>query len=349
MNSRHTRFSPELQPWTPDASATVALLQLWAIVRRHVRWALAGALLLGVGAFLFVITRPRTYTASVRFLLQTPKMPASASGLAAQLGLSMPMSDPGLSPAFYSEMIRSRAVLSALADTSFQYRDASGSIVTAKLADVYRVRDKEPALRRDALIGRLQNVVSVRTSLNSGIIGFSVETPSPDLAPKIATALLEELNRFNTQRRQSQAAAERKFTERRLAELGNDLRQAERMLEAFLSSNRVNSAPQLRFEQDRLSREVELRRSMYSTMAQSHEQSKIEEVRDTPQITVIQQPEVPSRPDPRMLLGKTLAAATFGAILGLLFAYVRERVNYVTTRSTPETVSLPDDVRVPVA
>jgi uncharacterized protein involved in exopolysaccharide biosynthesis len=347
MNSRNTRFSPELEGWRPDASGTLAFLQLVAVVRRHMRWVLAGALLLGVGAFLFVITRPRTYTASVRFLLQTPKMPAGASGLAAQLGLSMPMSDPALSPAFYSEMVRSRAILSALADSTFEFRDVSGAVVKSKLADVYRVRDKNPALRRDALIGRLQNVVSVRTSLNSGIIGFSVATPAPDLAPKIATALLEELNRFNTQRRQSQAAAERKFTERRLAELGNELRQAERMLEGFLSSNRVMNAPQLRFEQDRLSREVELRRTIYSSMAQSHEQAKIEEVRDTPQITVIQQPEVPSRPDPRMLLGKTLAAATFGAILGLLLGYFRERVDHVTARSTPETVSVPD--RVPIA
>lgn len=354
MNPQHNRWPVKTAEWDRDLSGTAALLDLVALVRRQIRWVAAVALLFGVATFVFVITRPRTYTSSVRFLLQSPKMPAGMPGIAAQLGFSLPASDPGMSPAFYSEMIRSRSILSALVDTSFEYQTTEGAVAKSNLADVYEIPKKSPALRRDALIERLQNVVSVRTSLNSGIIAYSVVAPAPDLAPKIANAVLEELNQFNTQRRQSQAAAERRFTERRLNEVGGELRQAERMLEDFLSRNRVIVSPQLRFEQDRLNREVELKRGLYSTMAQSHEQAKIEEVRDTPQITVIQNAEVPSRPDARMLLGKTLAAATFGALIGLLLGFLRARVDQVTARSRAETlvaapVSVPGDVRVPIA
>jgi len=349
VNSRNSRFSHDTASQSTDISGAVVLVEFAGLVRRQLRKVATGALLLGAGAFLFAITRPRAYTSSVKFLLQAPKMPAGVPSLAAQLGLSLPTSDPGLSPAFFSEMIRSRAILSALADTVFEYRTSSGAKVRATLAEVYRVVKKDSAIRRDKAIERLQDAVSVRTSLNSGIISYSVVAPAADLAPRIASMLLDELNRFNTQRRQSQAAAERRFTEKRLGEVGVELREAEGALEEFLARNRVINSPQLLFAQDRLRREVELKRTLYGSVAQSHEQAKIEEVRDTPQITVIQSPEIPSQPDSRMLFGKTLAAAVFGAMIGLMLGYMRERLEQVTSRSIRETpVALPEDVKLPI-
>src|SRR5690349_7385459 len=106
MNSRHSRFTNDVPNLSANTSGTVALLEFLGLVRRQLRGVAVGALLLGGATFLFVITHPRTYTSSVKFLLQAPKVPAGVPGLAAQLGLSLPASDPGMSPAFYSEMIR---------------------------------------------------------------------------------------------------------------------------------------------------------------------------------------------------------------------------------------------------
>ena len=47
----------------------------------------------------------------------------------------------------------------------------------------------------------------------SGVVTFEVETFNPQLSAKIAQRLLDLLNRFNLETRQSQAAAERRFTE----------------------------------------------------------------------------------------------------------------------------------------
>jgi len=318
--------SGEEQPLA-GISGAAAVIRLLNLGLRHARLIGGLSLLLGVLAFVFVVTRPRMYTATASFLVQAPKLAGSVPGIAAQLGFSLPVSDPGQSPAFYAEMIRSRGILSAVAESTFVYRDAEGVHVTATLADAYHVRPRTPALRRDETIGRLGQSISVRTSLKSGVVTFSVTAPDAELVSGIVEALLGELVTFNIQRRQSQAAAERRFTQRRLAEVASDLRTAEGTLEAFLRRNRsIGNSPQLTFEQERLTREMELRRMLYTTIAQSYEQAKIEEVRDTPQMTIVEHPEVPARPNPRLLVGKSIIAATFGALLGLLLAFTGERV-----------------------
>lgn len=332
MPPRH-RLTPDVDHPAPHISGTVALLDVWRVVRRQMRYIVAAGLLFGIPTALFVLTRARMYSATTSFLLQASKSPIALPSLAAQFGVTLPGADPGQSPAFYSELVRSRAILSALADTNFTYRNEEGALVTASLADAYHIPNRPAPLRRDELIRRLEDATIVRTSLKSGVITFSITAPAADLAPKIVQALLDELNRFNSERRRSAAAAERRFTERRLREVEADLRKAEQAMQEFLSRNRVANSPQLRFEEQRLSRDVELYRGLYSSMAQSHEQSKIEEVRDTPQITVIQTPEIPARENARMTLGKTLVAIIFGALVGFVAGFARQRVREVTVRA----------------
>ena len=321
----------------PSTSAAGDLIRLLNLTLRQARLVAGTAVLFGAAAFLSVLTQPRTHTATASFLLQPPKLAGNMPGIAAQLGLSLPTSDPGQSPAFYAEMIRSRSVLSALADSTFTYRDPMGATITTSLAEAYRVRAQTPTLQREAILKRLDQSISVRTSLKSGVVAFSVRAPAAELAPRIATAVLGELSYFNMQRRQSQAAAERRFTGQRLAEVASELRAAEDALEAFLRRNRsIAGSPQLTFEQERLSRAVDLRRTLNATMAQSYEQARIEEVRDTPQLTIVQNPEVPARPDSRFLIGKVLVAAAFGALVGLLLGFSRERLREAERQSGDE-------------
>src|SRR5262249_12779384 len=137
--------------------------------------------------------------------------------------------------------------------------------------------------------------------------------------------LLAEMNTFNMESRQSQAGAERRFVEQRLNELKDSLRAAEDRLQAFLQRNRdYENSPQLSFQQQRLAREVSMQQDMVTGLAQSFEQARIEEVRDTPVITVIDKPEIPVERDRRGLIKKGLLAIVLGGVLGLGVAFVRE-------------------------
>ena len=80
------------------------------------------------------------------------------------------------------------------------------------------------------------------------------------------------------------------------------------------SSGTANTAtrPELNFQQERLQRQVQLQQQLYTTLSQSFEQAKIEEVRDTPVITVVEPPEAPVRPDPRGLVRNAFLTIILG-------------------------------------
>ena len=65
--------------------------------------------------------------------------------------------------------------------------------------------------------------------------------------------MLDLVSEFNLEKRQSQAAAERKFTEERSEQARTELLDAENRLQRFLQRNRdFGNDPSLTFERDRL-------------------------------------------------------------------------------------------------
>jgi len=157
--------------------------------------------------------------------------------------------------------------------------------------------------------------------VKSGLVTVSVRAESAELSQQIASRVLQLLNRFNLDRRRSQAAEERRFVEGRVGEVKSELRLAEDRLQYFLQANRdYGNSPSLRFQQERLAADVALQRQLFTTLTQSYEQAKIEEVRDTPVITVVELPEVPARPDSRGLLLRALGGFVAGMLLGMAIA-----------------------------
>ncbi|HEX5830509.1 MAG TPA: hypothetical protein VFY16_05970, partial [Gemmatimonadaceae bacterium] len=103
-----------------------------------------------------------------------------------------------------------------------------------------------------------------------------------------------------------------------------ELRAAEDRLQAFLQRNRVyRSSPELVFEFERLDREASVRQQLVASLTQAYEQAKIDEVRDTPVITMVERPEIPVRADRRLLLQKALLGLAVGVVLGILLVLLR--------------------------
>ena len=82
------------------------------------------------------------------------------------------------------------------------------------------------------------------------------------------------------------------------------------------------NSPQLTFENDRLERQVFMRQELVTAMAQAYEQARIDEVRNTPLITVIDRPEPAALPDPRWLL-EIVLGLSLGMMVGFGLAFVR--------------------------
>jgi uncharacterized protein involved in exopolysaccharide biosynthesis len=142
---------------------------------------------------------------------------------------------------------------------------------------------------------------------------------------------LSLVNDFNLNKRQSQAKAERVFVEGRLAEARGELDSAESAVARFLEANRrIDESPRLKADLARLQRRVDLDQQVYLTLAQGLESSRLDEVRNTPVITIIDEPEGSARKAGRLLVVLILGFVV-GAMLGigavLWIGYVkRERI-----------------------
>jgi uncharacterized protein involved in exopolysaccharide biosynthesis len=304
-----------------------ALLMIVVRQRRLVAWCVLAVL---IPALILQLLKPATYTATASFRPQGRSSDAGGmSSIAAQFGLSLPAggADPGESPAFYVELLHSRGVLNDLADSTYQ----SDAGRPSSLADLLGIpQSSNPLRRREAVVKRLSAAIGGGLSPRTGIVRVSVTTRSPKLAEQLSSNLLAELNRFNLQGRQFQAAAERQFVERRFGEVNGELRSAEDRLSEFMQQNRnYSNSPTLSFQRDRLAREVDLKQKVSTTLAQSYEQAKINEIRNTPLVTIIEKPELPLDQDPRGRIKAILFALLGGLLLGVAVAFWREHYSPV--------------------
>ena len=305
-----------------ERTGEVSLLGIGALLLRQRR---AIALCVVLGGALGVamgLLRERTYTATAAFLPGGENEGLSKlQGLAAQLNFQQFLGGGGeASPDLYVALLTSREVLGAIADSGVE---VSGR--RALPADFLRVQAPGPAVRRERTIDRLRRQVGAHVDAKTGLVHFSVRLESSSLAGATARRLLELLNEFNLRTRQSQARAERVFVEHRLREVDHELREAENDLQAFLQRNRdTRNSAALLFQQERLQRVVSLRQQMAATLAGAYEQSRIDEVRDTPVISVIEPPVNPAEPDRRRLLVRGIVGVILGGLIGLLVALVRE-------------------------
>jgi uncharacterized protein involved in exopolysaccharide biosynthesis len=69
-----------------------------------------------------------------------------------------------------------------------------------------------------------------------------------------------------------------------------------------------------------------MREQVYVTLAQAYEQAKLDEVRNTPVITVVEEPEAPVRPDPRGVVTSGILGGLAGVAVGLAIAFARRAV-----------------------
>ena len=316
------------RPDAPSRGADPNLFTLLSVPLRHRALVLGMGLLVATAAVLLGgLLRRRAYEAEASFVLESARAAANLSGLAAQLGVNVPGGAAGQTPDFYLELLRSREIVGALVDSTYEVRRDTG-VVRGTLVAIYDPDEETAALRRDAAMERLVKAITPTLSAKTGVVRFKIRAESASLAHQLVTRALRELDRYNQQRRQSQAAAERRFTEARLAEVRTELRTAESRMQSFLQANReFQNAPVLTFEADRLRRDLGLQQQLYTTLAASYEQAKIDEVRDTPLITLVERPELPSRPAPRGLLTKALLGFVGGALVGVFVAFWREYVS----------------------
>mgnify|MGYP002528555090 CR=1 FL=1 len=122
----------------------------------------------------------------------------------------------------------------------------------------------------------------------TGLITVEVLMEEPELSAQIANYIYSGVVEFTNMNHIETAKLNREFIQERQMEVKDILVIAENKLKEFRSKNRkVVDSPQLLLELERLMRDVEIQTQVFITLQQQYELARIEEVRETPSVVVL--------------------------------------------------------------
>jgi uncharacterized protein involved in exopolysaccharide biosynthesis len=328
-----------IAPPPQDEQQPLSVVALFNVLLRRRRIALGvpllalilmlAAWLLGLGLDAWRGPPPPTYTATTTFDLEASTAVAGNNnsplgGLASQLGLIAQQSGPPP----YERLLRSRALIIPVTKMWFVVPTTAGPR-RGTFADLYGIKASTQAQRQEKTINAIRAAMKTGTD-KVGTPALMVTTPWPSLSVQLADSLAARLNEFNTERQQNKVGRERRFTEARLEEKRQELRTAEARMQSFLEANRdYRNSPMLTFQFDRINRELQLKQSLYNTLAAAVENARIDEVRNSPVVSVIEPAYVPPKLDdeerrfPELPM-KGIVRFILAVFLGLFLAFAVE-------------------------
>lgn len=304
-----------------------SLLAFLSIILAHRRviaiCALAGTAIFGVLA----ASQADLYVSKSSFVVKGARAPVAIPGGAAALGITLSAyADFSQSVSFYADLSRAMNILRIIAAKDYVTEESGGRRIPLPEAMGIKAQNRVAAIEEAAL--RLSKSVSYSISSRTGVVRLSVEESDALLAQQINANILTELDTWSKEQGHAQAVLERRFMDQAVADARAKLSQAEQSERSFLELNRLyQSSPQLRLEYNRRFREVEMRQQIYTALAQTLEQARIEEVRRPTLINVIESADLPVEPQRREALRNTLTGLAAGLLVGMVLAVLRQRVS----------------------
>jgi len=315
---------------------TNAVLKRRSFIGRCIFWT-------GLSIGLIVWAWPYSYTVTVAFTPQgagSSSGLAGLSGLAAQFGVAVPNLSAGPTPDLYVALLTTPQFLLPAIQTRYVFRDG-GIRQSATYVDLYDIEGDTPGREYDKALTKLIGQMSVSANDVTGVVTVAVTTKWPGLSTLMAQKFLQMVDSFNLATRQQQAQELEVFTTRRLAQTQAELTATEDSLARFLAANKdFSRSPYLELEQSRLQRDISFKQAVYTTLVQTYEQSRIDAVRNTPSIVVVQPALMPLVPDPKHGKIKLAVALVFGGVLGVGWSLASHVMVQGSTKNAREVEEL---------
>ena len=305
----------------------INLMDLLLVIAKHNRFIIkltAGAAILSV---VYALLQPNIYTGKT--VVQMSQQNSSAGMMLGQLGQlgglaggAMGIKNP-TDP--YVGILKSRTL-------------ADGLIKRFKLQVLYKVETMESA--RVALADN-----TVITAGKDGFITIEYSDKDPKLAAEIANAYVEELLRLNTRLDADNALDRKRFYEKQLGDVREELNRAELEMKSFQEKNRIfriggggdsggagggmvlgatGGIPTAELAFIRIAREVKFQEAMLGMMVQQVAAAKVDAAKNSSSIQVLDQalvPEKKSKPKRALIV---LLATILAFFVGIIWAFVKE-------------------------
>jgi uncharacterized protein involved in exopolysaccharide biosynthesis len=290
------------------------------------------------------------YTARASFTVESSSnsltLPKGLSSIPGDLGAVLgSAANTGPPIDYFSSLATSKRMRSALLAARYTPDGKLGDGPGPRLIDLLGVDGESPARRIEDALRGLAQMIKPEIDRKAGIVWIDVEDRDPLRAAAIANHLIELINKYNVEQRQSRSRQQRELAERRLALARTELRVAEEQLQEFLSRNRAGRSPLLIFQERRLGAAVDQKSELVAMLAQTYEEARISEAGDIPAISVIDVATPPARRSFPVRWQFLLAGLFLGGLVGLLLVYLLEAKRTWAAEQQPDFVALRDAAR----
>jgi len=288
-------------------------------------------------AFAFALLSTHFYKTEAKIIYQMSgsAQSASLSTLAALTGVSTVRGDDP--SAYLADIILSNYVLQAILAEKWKVTKAFPDTVTpVTLQTLWKI---EPDTTKEDWEIKLEygmldalkkgNYIGFSQDKKSGVITLSTEFEDPQVSFDVNNFVFNLLNDILLNKMHFKASENRKFTEERLAEVKENLKEAEEDLRRFRQRNRLRIDPADALEDARLQRDVLVNQEVMIQLHKQYELAKIEEARDMPVLDVIDKPMKPidkSKPKRKIIvLAGGMAAVFFSILFAVLYDLYPEK------------------------
>ncbi len=177
--------------------------------------------------------------------------------------------------------------------TKIRYKTIKLIKSLASLVITFGEEDPAPIWREKARV-ELGNRI-VPTQSQTGLILVEIWMEDPILVYDIAKYIGDAVVRFNNEINSDYWRQNREFIEKRMEEVKKELEKAEQALIDFQTENRrITDSPELQMILIRFTRDVEIQTQLYITLQNEYELARIEEVKDTPSILILDEAYYPA-------------------------------------------------------
>ena len=318
-----------------DNLEVVKISDLLLIIASQIKIIIIIPLIFGIIAALYVqfLVDP-TFSSTAKIMSASNTGKSQAVGLAAQFGISIP-STQSETKWVYPELVKSRTLAYALLFKKF---DTNKFGEQKTLLQILTYGNEEAKLGIDTLkikaAEALIKKISIKEDIKTGVYTVGIEAFEPKFAYELNIALLEELDSHQKKYNKASTSRTRQFIEERILETEKELQKVEEDLKDFIERNRrIENSPSLQLQKQRISREVAVLTGVFTTLKQQYETTKIEEVKESNYVIVIDPPDLPlkkSKPSKRKFV---LIFLIIGSLIGLFCGFLLYFYKNVTKKN----------------
>ena len=325
MDEQQYPPQPPQQPQYYYEEDTISLSDILLVLAKQLKLLIITPLVFGViTAFYVLFMVGPTYVSSAKIMSSSGGSSTSQlQGLAAQFGVAVPGGSEG-AQWVYPEIVKSRTLAKSVLKRKF---DTEKYGPQKSLLQILTYGDEEPTVSIDTLeihgANALIGMIEIEQEVS--FYNLSVSTFEPQFAADLCAVLIEELDRHQREYKTEKVKETRLFIEGRIIDIQKELEGAEENLKVFRDRNRqIGQSPALLLEQQRLTRETAVLTGVFTTLKQQLEMTKIEEVKESTLIQVLDPPIAPFHRDSPNRRLSVLLSLILGFGFAVVVAFVKE-------------------------